>query len=790
MIPSHKLATNQSPVRVLGIDLGTTTSAVVEGIWDSSVGGPGPLRALEIPQPTPEGTSLDVFLPSVVAIANGKVWVGEGAKRLGARMAEWGLIKNQSFFAETKNEIGLRRTYPKAPEGFRSPTEIAAWILKTLLNAARTPDAPEAARVVVTVPASFQVHQRAETRRAAELAGLTVQGGDLLDEPIAAFLDYLLTYGEAKAWQLEEEQNLVVFDFGGGTCDVAVLTVAVGDGQLQASTRAVSRYHRLGGGDLDAAIVFEVLLPQICRNHPEANELLDYFTKKGYAEPALRGVAEALKISLCEEVDRLRALGAPLTRDTSVTLAIRHTFQVPGSPTLFSLHQPQLSLGEWEKLLGPFVERDLPMVVENEYRTVASIFCPVEDALGRAGLSREQVDLCLLAGGSSLIPQVRDALRAYFPRATFLRFPTAEATRLAVARGAAWHALALAQFGRGIVKQRAHEELALRTDNGLFPLVPAGASLPYPSTGHLRREGLLVPQTSLTEPLPLRVEVVRLRGGQQEFVHGGVWNLPPPVTAGTPLLVEYRLDENQVLNLTLRFSEAAEAPGYSCQVENPLTHVTNPSAERLELEEVEEQIRSGDAKGKEPSQLFERMADLAWKLGQKDKAFSTLSRLIRQKPTVSRLNSLAILAEEMGKITFAEKCHREALRLNPYSTTSRFNLALLLYHQQRYQEAQETLSPALMPVAEVPFWVLAAIIAKALGDTALFQQYLDRALERKGTVWVMTEWELGWLEQAAHLRGQWELVGTIQEVRRQRLRSAQPQAPAGYLPRLKDDWLA
>jgi len=107
------------------------------------------------------------------------------------------------------------------------------------------------ARVVVTVPVSFQAAQRHDTLRAAELAGLEVQGVDLLDEPVAAFLDYLVDHSQNLLPALETPKNLVVFDFGGGTCDVAVFQVKLSRGQdpIQIAPLTVSRYHRLGGGD-------------------------------------------------------------------------------------------------------------------------------------------------------------------------------------------------------------------------------------------------------------------------------------------------------------------------------------------------------------------------------------------------------------------------------------------------------------------------------------------------------------------------------------------------------------
>ena len=111
------------PVRTLGIDLGTTNSTVAELGWRGA-GQPialEDLRCLEIDQPTDVGEYTHILVPSVVALAggaNGGIRVGEGAKRLRARTAELGLEQGRNIFWECKNDIGVRRTYHRAPQGY------------------------------------------------------------------------------------------------------------------------------------------------------------------------------------------------------------------------------------------------------------------------------------------------------------------------------------------------------------------------------------------------------------------------------------------------------------------------------------------------------------------------------------------------------------------------------------------------------------------------------------------------------------------------------------------------
>lgn len=104
---SQDLQPPQNPVRVIGIDLGTTNSTVAELVWNPREGGLSEAHCLEIPQYTQEGTYTHVLVPSVVALYQGKVIVGEGAKRLRARSPELGLSQNRTLFYEVKNDIGI-----------------------------------------------------------------------------------------------------------------------------------------------------------------------------------------------------------------------------------------------------------------------------------------------------------------------------------------------------------------------------------------------------------------------------------------------------------------------------------------------------------------------------------------------------------------------------------------------------------------------------------------------------------------------------------------------------------
>src|SRR5207237_736020 len=106
----------------------------------------------QVNQETEDGVYTHVLVPSVVADYGGRVVVGEGAKRLRAHASERGLEQGRDLFWDCKNDMGLKRTYPRAAEGLRSAREIGSKVLRFLSDAVRADNDTPADRVVVTVP--------------------------------------------------------------------------------------------------------------------------------------------------------------------------------------------------------------------------------------------------------------------------------------------------------------------------------------------------------------------------------------------------------------------------------------------------------------------------------------------------------------------------------------------------------------------------------------------------------------------------------------------------------------
>ena len=209
---------------ILGIDLGTTNSLV--GLVDSGF----PLLLAD-----EQGSRLT---PSAVHVAaDGTVTVGAAALRRRALEPERVITSVKRLIGHRPGEAGWAPPYDLAALGV-TPVEVSAAILRHLKAVAERAMEQEVTRAVITVPAFFNEAQRAATREAGLLAGLTVER--ILSEPTAAALAYGLD-------KLEGRRRIAVYDLGGGTFDVSVLELREGVFEVLATAGDT----RLGGDDLD-----------------------------------------------------------------------------------------------------------------------------------------------------------------------------------------------------------------------------------------------------------------------------------------------------------------------------------------------------------------------------------------------------------------------------------------------------------------------------------------------------------------------------------------------------------
>ncbi len=777
----HENKTNlpDKTIRVLGIDLGTTNSTVAELIWTKG-NQEAHAECIEIKQETLQGDFIDVMVPSVVALFQDKTFIGEGAKRLGAA-TQYKLKPYKSIFSECKNDMGVQKKFPQAPEGYKSPLEISAIILGFLREASQRHNQNRAEHTIVTVPASFQTTQREDTLKAAENAGIKIEDGDLLDEPVAAFLCYAIEQRGMLELEEGKEKKLLVFDFGGGTCDVAIFALCKHASRLNLSPLSVSRYHRLGGGDIDRAILYEILLPQILVQNDLTKFDLDFEDKKLILEPAFIGLAESLKIGLCKQINKLKAFKK--YSDLDSIKQIYPGFQVCtlGNNQQIKVQSPSISAAEFERVLEPFLNDDLLFATETEYRLTNSIFSPIQDAIDRADLKAEQIDLCLLVGGSTLIPQVRERMDEFFTNSKLLIFDDYEATQTAIAKGSAYHALALSVFGHGIVQPVAHDSIGINTDTGIIELVHKGQLLPYSSEKQSKEIRLDVPRTLIVGYLPIRIEIIAGSDEKARTIETRCWNIEAPVNKGDAIWLECCLDANQTFKFSLSLEDGRSL--METVIENPLTHVVNPHVKKIQALEIERKMTSGQIQKTDMPEEFVQLARLYSSLRQTEKAIACLKKALQilGEPDAEILNLMGLYYADLGNDEKAQKMYLEATKCCENWSGPWFNLSLLFERKGDILQALAAIENAIKVQEIGPNYTQKAMLEGKLDLTDKKLESLENAFEYFDDITSQSDWELGWYIAANKMAGNDEIVKLAEESRVERSRG-KPIQVKGDLP--------
>lgn len=214
-----------------GIDLGTTNSAIAR--YEN-----GKITLYKNP------VGFKDTLPSVISFRKGRIQIGYKARELM-------LTQSENVFASFKRKMGSDSTFTVSDwEKPLTPVDLSSMVLKELVNFTQ-PEQPKAA--VITIPASFDTIQTNATKKAGYLAGF--DDVVLLQEPIAA----CLAYSNSQSIDLTAVQHWLVYDFGGGTFDVAL--VRIDHRELKVVDHKGNNF--LGGVDLDNLLVEKIICPKI-----------------------------------------------------------------------------------------------------------------------------------------------------------------------------------------------------------------------------------------------------------------------------------------------------------------------------------------------------------------------------------------------------------------------------------------------------------------------------------------------------------------------------------------------
>ena len=306
--------------------------------------------------PNPEGARTT---PSVVAFSkNGERMVGQVAKRQA-------ITNPERTVSSIKRKMGS--DYKVTIDGKSyTPQEISAMILQKLKADAEAYLGTKITEAVITVPAYFSDAQRQATKDAGKIAGLDVKR--IINEPTAA----ALAFGMDK----EENQKIMVFDLGGGTFDVSLLEIS--DGVFEVLATAGNNH--LGGDDFD-------------------NRIIDWIADQFKAENGIDLRQDKMALQRLKEAAEKAKIELSGVASSNINLPF-----ITADATGPKHFEATLTRAKFNELTADLVEATMT---------------PTKQVLKDAGLSVSQVDKVLLVGGSSRIPAVQEALKAFIGKDPF-----------------------------------------------------------------------------------------------------------------------------------------------------------------------------------------------------------------------------------------------------------------------------------------------------------------------------------------------------------------------------------
>lgn len=349
--------------KILGIDLGTTNSAmaIIEG---------GEPKVLE----NKEGNRTT---PSVVAITkNGERVVGQIAKRQAVTNPENTVFSVKRLIGRKWTDEEVQRdvkTMPykivQAGEGIKvqmngkehTPQEISAMILQKMKADAEDKLGEKIEEAVITVPAYFDDSQRQATKDAGEIAGLKVNR--IINEPTAAALAY--------GFEKKKNQQIAVYDLGGGTFDISILDVAADTVEVKSTNGDT----HLGGDDFDKKII-DWLITEF-----KKDQGVDLANDK-MALQRLKEGAEKAKIEL--------------STSTETEINIPFVTSDASGPKHLNL---KLTRAKLEDLVGDLIEKTVE---------------PVKKALDDANLKPADIEEVIMVGGMTRMPKVLETVEKFF----------------------------------------------------------------------------------------------------------------------------------------------------------------------------------------------------------------------------------------------------------------------------------------------------------------------------------------------------------------------------------------
>lgn len=663
----------------IGIDFGTSTTVV--SICSIDENKRIKITPISFKQHLADGRLYNHYLlPSVIALSNNQLLIGKGAYDLKYQLTE-GVNLWHSFKMELGIDLGPKyfrsQLYAGHPLGTiespRDAVKVFFNFIKQGIDAVIEEEglSPNT-RYAVSIPAGFEANQRRELLDILQEVGLPKDRHAFIDEPNAAFINYLVEYNHNnfKHYQIPNDSplNIMVFDFGAGTCDISIIALKNNGSALTTENLSISSFLPLGGNDIDKAIARQILLSQLLIKNKINEEDLKRQDIDKRILPRLQGIAEKLKINLCKNISTQminNRLSGQISSEQGVKVTENSTISLPKRK--LQLGDFYLSCADFVCIMDPFLDSLSLYDYCSEEGNTVSIFSPINSALNKAELEIDDIDLLLMIGGSAQNPYVIDALKNQYPE---LEIEIPQNLQTHVSCGTSVYSKLIHGMNFDIIQPITSEPLLYMTKEGIKVLVPANA--PIPSQ-------------------PVLLESLRVVNDKQKVIE-----IPIFISTDDKLLHIIRITEkegkgfsaNTIVQLNIQITEnklieiEVKIDGQIIPIEylNPFANYKLSSKEQVifdKLKKANISARNNDGRPaiKSLNDLYEAYADA----GQHLKAAELLENIQKLQPSKDLSTSICYHYSHTGKNKQTLYWAEQAYKKNETATTI-YNLALRFRH--------------------------------------------------------------------------------------------------------------
>jgi molecular chaperone DnaK len=752
----------------VGIDFGTSTTVVSMAVLGK---GSEPLvvKPIELNQKLADGAIYSSYkVPSVIAWFNNSILIGEGAAQLKFKLRQ-GKNLWHSFKMELGEDVGCK--YPNSELGknhdkltILNPTDASKLFFKYLKvqieKYINTNSLPSHVNYAVSIPASFEANQRRDLIDSLESNGFMINKQSLIDEPNAAFLSYVSKNSKLNIPN-DYFPNVLVFDFGAGTCDISILELGKDNNGIYSKNISISRFEKLGGNDIDKLIAVDVLLPQLLKGTGLTTE--DFRTKElnDLIIPKLLAASERLKVKLSENISLLST--SKSIEEIALTneyVSLGNKIEIETRKGILTIEEPKISFKEFAGINSVFTKETnlLPVKrIEKEIEFV-SVFTPIKSALKKAKLDKNDIDYVLFIGGSAKNPFIQDAVKRYFPESDILIPDDLQAH---VSAGAAIHSLIYNGFGKNLIQPITSEPIMLITKDGyreiLDSIVEAGTVIP----SDIKIIENLSPQKDGQEVIELPICV----GNKNKILYN--IKLFNPESGGFPKSTSVKLEIE--INADKMLLIRATAGNKKIMVEplSPFSNKEMSTEERIKYKAERDFNLECERNAGEPTLSSLQALHKAYeKIGMEFKAAETLEQIEEMFPGKGNLNNIGLHYSNSGKKEKAILFYQKALDQTPSSTIA-FNIAMQ-YKNINTEKFKEYLIKAreMNPLDNEVAYNLGQQLkkeGKTVEGEKLLQEAFDRWQKKFETSNKLEKWEYSWFSSCARAMGKNDYAEHIEQ---------------------------